>query len=110
MVFELKNNARENINTLVRQFGYKPLGYTDKGELNCVRPLGANYPRFHIYIKEGGDSIRFNIHLDQKRPSYEGSTAHSGDYDSDIVKEEAKRIQAMLASAKPAKKNPFSII
>ena len=110
MIFDLPNTARENINTLVRQLGYKPLGYTDKGELNCVRPLGADYPRFHIYLKEEKASIRFSIHLDQKRPSYEGSTAHSGDYDSDIVKDEARRIQTMLVSATPARKNPFSII
>lgn len=110
MVFELKNNARENINTLVRQLGYKPLGYTDKSELNCVRPLAGDYPRFHIYLKEEKDTIRFSIHLDQKKPSYEGSTAHSGDYDSEIVTEEARRIQTILASSKPARKNPFSII
>ncbi len=106
MVFQIQNNTRENINTVVRRLGYKPLGYTDKGELNCVRPIAGDYPRFHIYLKEDQNTIRFSLHLDQKRPSYNGSTAHSGDYDSDIVKQEAQRIQAMLALA-PARKNPF---
>lgn len=97
MVFELQNNTRDNINTLVRRLGYKPIGYTDKGELNCVRPIAGNYPRFHIYLKDEKNVIRFSLHLDQKRPSYEGATAHSGDYDGDIVKEEARRIQQVVS-------------
>lgn len=85
---------RGNINVLVRQLGYRPLGYTPKGELNCVRPLlGQAYPRLHIYLKQTGEKIVFNLHLDQKKPSYEGETAHSGDYDSETVRGEAERIR-----------------
>ena len=85
-----------NIYTVVRDIGYKPIKITDRGEYNCVRPLGADYPRFHIYLKENGDIITFNIHLDQKKPVYEGTTAHSGDYDGDIVKGEVERIKEIL--------------
>ncbi len=109
MLFEIQNNSRENITSLVRLLGYKPIGYSDRGELNCVRPLmGQPYPRFHLYIAESPARVRFSLHLDQKRPSYEGATAHSGDYESDIVKEEGKRIQELAASSKPARKNPFA--
>ncbi len=77
----------------MRRAGYRPLRYTPQGELNCVRPLGGPYPRFHIYVKGDKDIITFNIHLDQKKPIYEGVTAHSGDYDGEVVKDEVQRIK-----------------
>lgn len=80
----------------MRRIGYKPIGMTDKGELNCVRPLGADYPRFHIYAVEAPDIITFNLHLDQKKPVYEGSTAHGGDYESETVQDEAQRIKDVI--------------
>ena len=92
MTFRL-TNTNYNVIDLVRRIGYRPLGYTPKGELNCVRPLGGDYPRFHIYLKAEGEIITFNLHLDQKKPVYEGVTAHSGDYDSEVVKEEIQRIK-----------------
>ena len=92
MTFKIYNKSY-NLRDLMRQVGYRPLGYTPQGELNCVRPLGGAYPRFHIYIKEDKDVITFNIHLDQKKPIYEGVTAHSGDYDGDVVKDEVQRIK-----------------
>lgn len=101
-------NIHFNLPDLARRINYKPIGYTDKGELNSVRPIAGDYPRFHAYILEGKDSVEFSLHLDQKRPVYEGSTAHSGDYDSDIIQEEARRIKEILASAKPPRKNPFA--
>ncbi|MBI5733190.1 hypothetical protein HY967_04575 [Candidatus Jorgensenbacteria bacterium] len=88
--------SQYNLISIVRGVGYRPLGYTQGGELNCVRPLGADYPRFHLYIREGSESFMFNLHLDQKRPSYQGSTAHSGDYNSDIIKSEASRIRGII--------------
>ncbi len=82
-----------NVPDLIRRISYRPIGTTPAGELNCVRPLGADYPRFHIYLIEKPDIITFSIHLDQKKPSYEGATAHGGDYESDVVKAEIERIQ-----------------
>ncbi|OGZ53654.1 MAG: hypothetical protein A3B25_01240 [Candidatus Ryanbacteria bacterium RIFCSPLOWO2_01_FULL_48_26] len=101
------SNTHYNLSDLARRISYKPIGHTEHGELNAVRPLSGDYPRFHAYILEGKGGIEFSLHLDQKRPSYEGSTAHSGDYNSDLIQEEARRIQEVLASAKPVKKNPF---
>ena len=95
MTFQI-NNFNYNPHDLVRRLGYKPLGLTDKNELNCVRPLGGDYPRFHIYLKESPKIITFNIHLDQKKPSYEGATAHSGDYDSETVKQEVERLKEII--------------
>ncbi len=95
MTFKIYNQ-KYNLHDLVRRIGYRPLGYTDKQELNCVRPLGGDYPRFHIYLKEDKDIITFNLHLDQKKPVYEGATAHAGDYDSEVVREEAQRIKDLI--------------
>ncbi len=81
----------------MRRLGYKPLGYTERQELNCVRPLGGNYPRFHIYATIDPKVVTMNIHLDQKKPSYEGTSAHSGDYDGEIVKDEVLRIKEALS-------------
>jgi len=92
MTFRLYNK-NYGLPHLMRRLGYKPIGTSDRGELNCVRPLGGDYPRFHVYLKEEGGALTFNIHLDQKRPSYEGSHAHSGDYDSEIVRGEVERIK-----------------
>lgn len=80
----------------MRQIGYKPIGVTPQGELNSVRPLGADYPRFHLYVKENPKIITLNIHLDQKKAIYEGSTAHSGDYESETVQDEVQRIKDII--------------
>lgn len=91
------NKEQENLVTIMRRLRYAPLGYTEKGELNCVRPIGRlDYPRFHIYAKEEGDKFIFNLHLDQKKPSYKGSTAHSGEYEGELVEEEAGRIKQAI--------------
>lgn len=95
MVFTIIN-SKETIVSLVRRLGYKPLGYTPNQELNCIRPLGGDYPRFHLYIKKDGEKYIFNLHLDQKRPSYQGHTAHSGEYSGEVVREEGSRIQKLL--------------
>ncbi len=91
--------SHENMNTVMRRIGYHPIKWSDRGELNCVRPLaGQDYPRFHAYVKEEGSTLTFNLHLDQKRPSYGNEVAHSGDYEGVVVQEEARRIQKILAN------------
>lgn len=92
MTFQIYNH-NYNLSNLIRQAGYKQIAVTERGELNCVRPLGADYPRFHLYIIEKPDIITLNLHLDQKKAVYEGATAHSGDYESETVKGEAQRIK-----------------
>ena len=92
----------------------------NSGEISIMRQISRNdYPRFHLYIRaqktenpsftnsyelvneglkeKNGQSFVFNLHLDQKKPSYEGSTGHSGDYDGPAVEGEAERIKNLLA-------------
>ncbi len=94
MTFTVKVKSH-NLLSFMRLVGYKPIENTARGELNCVRPLGADYPRFHAYVKEENGNFIFNLHLDQKKPSYEGSHAHSGEYEGENVNEERTRIESL---------------
>jgi len=90
-------DIKENIANVARKIGYLILDLKDYNEYNMVRKLtGNNYPRFHIYCKQAGDRFNFSLHLDQKKPSYEGSHAHSGEYEGPIVAAEADRIKEIL--------------
>lgn len=81
----------------LRQAGYHALEDRRSQNLSFVRRLGANfYPRLHIYLQNIDDKVIFNLHLDQKKASYEGQKAHSGEYDSELVKEEALRLKLLL--------------
>ena len=115
MKFQIKNISK-SINDIMRAIGYKPAYFQNEGETSIVRQIGRNdYPRFHLYIKpitENGKSFGtavpqdkwrlnayvFNLHLDQKKPSYEGSRGHSGEYDGPVVEEEVKRIKELLVA------------
>jgi hypothetical protein len=94
---EFKIITDKSVDDIMRTIGYQPAYFQKKGETSIVRQIGRNdYPRFHLYIKENGNSFVFNVHLDQKKPSYEGSTGHSGDYDGPVVEGEGERIKNLL--------------
>jgi len=96
MKFPIKkvNTSHKN---LMRVCGYKEIYNPHKqNEVSYARSLEASrfYPRFHIYIEKiVNDGIEISLHLDMKRPSYAGTSAHSGEYDGDLVKREAQRIK-----------------
>jgi hypothetical protein len=97
MTFNIQNQGG-NVITLLRGVGYLFMHQDEKtGETVFARPLErSGYPRFHLYIKEGGGVYIFNLHLDQKKPVYQGSTAHAGEYDSPLVEQESERIKQAL--------------
>ena len=84
-------------------FFLKECGYTEirnphqNNQSSFARSLnpGYFYPRFHIYIEEDPNQLGINLHLDAKKPSYEGSTAHSGEYDGAIVTQEMERVKSI---------------
>lgn len=89
----------ENIPDLLRGLGYRFSGLDQqRREQVFYRPLGQNaYPRFHLYLKEDQkENLFFSIHLDQKRPIYQGVSAHSGEYEGELVEEEIKRINSLF--------------
>ncbi len=84
-------SLKRNIVDILRNCGYR---LHPKDQKSYIRPVSniSFYPRWHLYISNEDDIYTFKIHLDQKKVSYKGQTAHSGDYDEEIVKQEAKRI------------------
>ena len=92
----LVENKNENLLSLVRKIGYR-VNSSSRGEFNCIRPVqGSDYPRFHLFIEEDEDKFIFKLHLDQKKPSYSGSSAHSGEYEGRVVEEEAEKIKKIV--------------
>ena len=97
MKFSIKKR-REGIVSIGRQIGYVAIGVTREGEYSLVRTLGGGaYPRLHLYTKESGEELLFNLHLDQRKPSYEGTRAHGGEHDGPVVEKEVSRIQSILS-------------
>ena len=93
-------NFQQKFNTpteqLIRRAGYGLVRDRRASQASYARRLGNGfYPRFHMYVNSE-DPLILSIHIDQKQASYEGQTAHSGDYDSDLVKQEAQRIYNMV--------------
>jgi len=83
---------------MMRKARYRYMGFSqDTEQWEFIRPLGQDfYPRFHIYLKQQGEEILCNIHLDQRRPRYAGTTAHNADYDGELVEDEVQRIKDTL--------------
>lgn len=83
----------DNPQGFLRSCGYA-FQKNEGDEMGFVRRLtGMDYPRFHIYSHLENGCLIINLHLDQKKPSYEGTSAHGGEYDGDLVKEEIERIK-----------------
>lgn len=60
------------------------------------RAGGLSFPRYHAYIEIGSEFVRVNLHLDAKKPSYQGTSAHAGEYDGEVVEREIERIKQFL--------------
>ena len=98
MKFVIKGPLKENIYSLSRKLGYF---FQEKSgnEIKFVRPP-KGFPRFHLILKIEGENLIFNLHLDQKASKYEGTPTHAGEYESEIVKEEAERIKKIIETLK----------
>lgn len=80
----------------MRSAGYHPQTNRD-GETSYVKSIrGAGFPRFHVYANEMPSGWEITLHLDQKKPTYEGFSAHSGDYDGAAVEKELERIKSFF--------------
>ena len=85
---------------LIRRCGYAEFTDPRTRETSYVRRLEAGnfYPRFHVYVEEAAEQMIINLHLDQKKPSYEGFSAHSGEYDGEVVEREGERIREYVTN------------
>ncbi len=102
MRFILKGPLKDNFYNLMRKVGYHFLRKDEKtGKMSFVSLIeGDNFPRFHIYLKVENENLVLDLHLDQKNCSYEGTPAHSGEYDGEVVSKEAERIKQTLQEIK----------
>lgn len=92
-------NPPTHSRNLLRRVGYALQAGRDR-EVSYVRRLsGGDYPRFHVYVtREESGVMEITLHLDEKKPSYEGFTAHSGQYEGEIVEQERQRILTTISN------------
>lgn len=82
---------------VLRKAGYSYFRDPQSGEESFVARLTPEYyPRFHLYVENDGRQVIFNVHLDQKKPSYGNETMHSGEYDGPIIERELSRIDSWV--------------
>ena len=92
-----KNKLSAAPEQLLRRVGYVYIQDRKTGQESLVRRLGRGfYPRFHLYLEERGEQVILNLHLDQKKPSYAGASAHNAEYDGEIVEQEIRRIKSYI--------------
>lgn len=95
MIIKILKNG-QTLKNIMRSLGYYE-NVNRKNELNYIRSLNrSGYPRFHVYPREAGDYFELNLHMDAKKPSYSGTSAHGGEYDGDIVEREVDRIRSVM--------------
>ena len=83
----------------MREIGYCPAPLFSKEKNSFIRRVDRrDYPRFHLYLKidESTNKLIFNLHLDQKKPVYKGTPAHSAEYEGRVVEEETERIKKIF--------------
>ncbi len=84
---------------VLRKAGYSP--FTDpntREESFVLRLSGDFYPRMHLYVEDSGANWSFNLHIDQKKPSYAGTSKHAGEYDGPTVEREMERLTKWVAA------------
>ena len=90
----------------IRRAGYgEHRGFED--QLSYTRRLqGTPYPHFHAYVEDRDGGMQINLHLDQKQASYEGTRAHTGEYEGPIIEREMIRIKSVVTEATEHPKPP----
>lgn len=90
----------ENARNFLRRLGYGEQR-TRAGQISYVKRVSSErFPRYHAYIEELNGGIQVNLHVDQKEASYEGTSAHAGEYEGSLVEREMRRIEEFVASLK----------
>ena len=87
-----------NIIDLFQKAGYSYRGVYNN-DMSFIKRVGLDeYPHYHIYVKELDNEILINMHLDQKKPSYEGVAAHNAEYNGELVEKEMERVKKVIES------------
>jgi hypothetical protein len=95
----LEKELQYNERVVMGRLGYHSHLDRNSGAMSYVRRLQSlDYPRFHVYIDHENGRTVYNVHLDEKKPSYAGTARHSGQYDGELVQQEIDRISGYLSS------------
>ncbi len=93
-----KENLPMSAEQIARRASYGFIYDKRSGKGSFVRHPGqGRYPRFHMYLKEENGKIIFDLHLDQKQASYEGSHMHNAEYDGTVVEQEILRLKQSIS-------------
>lgn len=88
----LSDNARN----VLRRLGYGEQR-AHSGQISYVkRVTGERFPRYHAYVEDMNGGLQVNLHVDQKEASYEGTSAHAGEYGGSLVEREMQRIKDFI--------------
>lgn len=94
-----KNRLDINPEQFLRRAGYAFIHDTERNKDSFVRRLTRDfYPRLHMYAENLSDRLVFDLHLDQKKASYEGNHMHNAEYEGAVVEEEIARLKELLKS------------
>lgn len=79
---------------------FSRLGYHQERNGSFAKRAGSGiFPRYHVYAEVQGENLRVSVHLDAKAPSYEGTSAHAGEYDGPLIEAEVQRIAGAAMSS-----------
>lgn len=97
MKMVVRGKLPDTHHNIMRKIGYGQVVDPRAREISYQRRLASGrYPRFHVYLGGTSNEMVIKIHIDQKKASYKGHTAHSGEYEGPLVEEELKRIQQAI--------------
>lgn len=99
MKYTFSGPLPDHARNLMRRSGYGEQR-TRRGQISFIRRVtGERFPRYHAYVEDtAGGGMQVNLHVDQKEATYEGSSAHSGEYDGAVVEREMARIVQFVTS------------
>lgn len=97
MEIEVPFGFQKNFRNFLQRCGYSIFIDPYSRQESYSKRLSRDfYPRFHLYLKEKEGKIILNLHLDQKKPSYAGAHAHSGEYEGEVVEKETERLKGLI--------------
>lgn len=100
----------DHARNLMRRMGYGEQR-AHSGQISYVKRVSSErFPRYHAYVEDvAGGGMQVNLHVDQKEASYEGTSAHSGEYDGTLVEREMTNIVGFVKSMTTIPSSPPAI-
>ncbi|NQU99133.1 MAG: hypothetical protein HQ538_00180 [Parcubacteria group bacterium] len=99
MQIKIDKKLNGNPKVIMRRLGYKPWRDPRKREEAFIRRMGASfYPRFHVFCYYSSDNkLIIDLHFDARRPMHTKGVRCYEDEGSEVVRDEAARIEQYLA-------------